>query len=92
MLWSLDCCALIDHAGDALDLDGKRAAPSVSGRLLDVENWRLTVGFLGLVILLAVGSAVSQHGAPEPGSSAALGRQTVDMMTSDGGALMFGRQ
>jgi len=80
----------------ALDLDQSKSAPSVSGRLLDKENWTATVAFLGLVIGLACFTAFT---TAQPGDQVTpqqqAGRQasgTVDTFTSDGGDLMFGRR
>ena len=44
-----------------LDLDGKAAKPSFPGGegLLDTGSWRLTVGFLGLTIVLALFSGLT---------------------------------
>jgi preprotein translocase subunit SecG len=85
-----------DGLKSALDLDQSKSAPSVSGRLLDKENWTLTVAFLGLVIAL---SCFTAFRTPQPGDQVSpqqqAGRQTsgtVDSFTSDGGALMFGRR
>ena len=85
-----------DSVKSALELDQSQSAPSVSGRLLDKENWTLTVAFLGLVIVLSFFTAFT---TAQPGEQVSpqqqAGRQTsgyIDTFTSDGGELMFGRR
>jgi hypothetical protein len=85
-----------DGLKSALDLDQSKSAKSVSGRLLDKENWTLTVAFLGLVIAIACFTAFT---TPQPDDQVSpqqqAGRQSsssIDSFTSDGGALMFGRR
>ena len=71
-------------------LDAGSGRPKSDG-LLDQDQWKLTVGFFAVLIVLSVGNAVLHSGAP-PDSLSPLGTSSVDMFTSDGQALQFGRQ
>ena len=79
----------IASARSALDLDD-RGSRQQEG-LLDTNSWRLTVGFLAGVVLLAAFAAATTNFEPAP-IGLNSGMVVVDRFTSDGGELQFGRR
>lgn len=78
----------VKESSDKL-LNAGAGRPASDG-LLDQGQWKITVGFFALLIVLSVGNALL-NSPPEPGAYTS-GSGSVDLFTSDGGALQFGRQ
>ena len=56
-----------DSPRNLVDMDGTQVAPSVSSRAGDLVNWRMTIAFFGVVVLLTLLTAAFEPGAGFPG-------------------------
>lgn len=88
----------VNVAKDSADRLINVGTESQGGGILDNNSWKLTLGFFAATVLLAFGSALFGGAPSESNYTAEYGMQSqrsgskVDMYTSDGQELQFGRR